>query len=63
MTHRMEELSEKVCGHSLKLRCLEGLWREAVHMDNEVPREAGTDNGGGSSMNRSAGTGIDADDG
>lgn len=25
---RMEELSEQLCGHSLKLSCLEGLWRE-----------------------------------
>lgn len=24
----MEELNEKLCGHSLKLSCLEGLWRE-----------------------------------
>lgn len=30
---RLEELSEKLCGHSLKLRCLEGLWRETGSVD------------------------------
>lgn len=32
-TRRLEVLSEKLCGHSLKLRCLEGLWRETGSMD------------------------------
>lgn len=32
-TRRLEVLSEKLCGHSLKLRCLEGLWRENGSMD------------------------------
>lgn len=33
--HRLEELSEQLCGHSLKLRCLEGLWRESGCPDHD----------------------------
>lgn len=38
----MEELSEQLCGHSLKLSCLEGLWREPKGLvkENKAVEEA-----------------------
>lgn len=38
----MEELSEQLCGHSLKLSCLEALWREpkGVVKENKSAEEA-----------------------
>ncbi|CAM9356425.1 unnamed protein product, partial [Sphacelaria rigidula] len=41
---RIEELGEEVCGHALRLRCLEGLWREQVNnvREDTNTREAGT---------------------
>lgn len=37
----MEELSEKLCAHSLKLSCLEGLWREpdGIFKDKKATEE------------------------
>lgn len=42
--YRIEELGEEVCGHALRLRCLEGLWREQVNnvREDTNTREAGT---------------------
>ena len=41
-------MSEQLCGHSLKLRCLDGLWREAgcANSDNKLAAEShGRDSG------------------
>lgn len=57
--HSLEEVSETLNGHTLKLRCLEGLWRQAGSNNNTGKDVTeGAKSGDHSGNNRNSGTGA-----
>ena len=54
----LEEVTETLNGHKLKLRCLEGLWRQAESNNACEDVAGGEESGDRSSNSRSGGTGA-----
>lgn len=54
--HSLEEASETLKGHTLKLRCLEGLWRQAGSKDADEKGALGVASGDTTSKSGSSGS-------